>query len=277
MGDQSLGRLIRKRRDALGLSQARLGELVGRSATTIRNWERGNSTPSERTDAVALAAILGLDESEVLASAGFEEAGAGNRETIEQAYASLAPPPPSAPEAEQAPEEDQAEGQESVEPAVPEEPAAPRQQPAVVEPATARPDRFEEEVPDDSGELVAPDVGLPVAEERSTRPGPPASAISAVGRQIRPGAHPEAAPSTDETPRQPRRVRRAAPPTVLETTPPGEPSYLEDESERQSYRLRAMITAAVMVALLIVLMWSFDRATDALGSMWDEFFGLLEI
>ena len=58
MGDQSFARLIKRRRDALGFSQARLGELVGRSASTIRNWERGNSTPSERSDAVALAAVL---------------------------------------------------------------------------------------------------------------------------------------------------------------------------------------------------------------------------
>src|SRR5680860_779451 len=89
MGDQTFARLIRKRRDALGLSQARLGELVGRSATTIRNWERAQASPSERSDVVALAAVLGLNEGEVLEQAGFEPPVVEDKPTMEQAYASL--------------------------------------------------------------------------------------------------------------------------------------------------------------------------------------------
>lgn len=90
MGDtRSFGQIIRRRRNALGLSQARLGELVGRSPSTIRKWERGETTPASRKDAVALAAVLGLDESEVLAGAGFEVEDSSPRETIEEAYASL--------------------------------------------------------------------------------------------------------------------------------------------------------------------------------------------
>lgn len=65
MGEESLGHMIKRRRETLGFSQARLGELVGRSASTIRNWERDKSTPSVPSDAVALAAVLGLSENRV--------------------------------------------------------------------------------------------------------------------------------------------------------------------------------------------------------------------
>ena len=45
--------------------------------------------PSERGDVVALAAILGLDEGEVLERAGFEAPVVERSPTVEQAYASL--------------------------------------------------------------------------------------------------------------------------------------------------------------------------------------------
>jgi hypothetical protein len=56
---------------------------------------------------------------------------------------------------------------------------------------------------------------------------------------------------------------------VLEAATPGEPSYIEDADERERYRVRAVATAVLVVAILIVLLWSFDRATDALGGLWD--------
>lgn len=207
MGDKAFARLIKKRRDTLGLSQARLGELVGRSASTIRNWERGASTPAERADAVALAAVLGLEESEVLTHAGFEAAEIEEHPTMDQAYASLAQ--------------------------------------YRVKSATA-----------DSE--VEPPVTPATAAETEDEPEDP--------------FEPEPSEETEAV-----EVRRAAPPTVLEAAGSGEPSYLEDPDERQKYRMRAIITAAIVVFLLIVLLWAFRRTTDSLGALWDDFFNSLEL
>ncbi|MGH8936123.1 MAG: helix-turn-helix domain-containing protein [Acidimicrobiia bacterium] len=61
----SFGELIRERREAAGLSQAGLGKLVGRSASAVRNWERGQSLPGEPQVMSALATALGISEVEL--------------------------------------------------------------------------------------------------------------------------------------------------------------------------------------------------------------------
>lgn len=61
----SLGELIRHQRAALGLTQARLAELVGRSPSTVRGWERDRSVPADQSAIAALAAVLGLTEEEI--------------------------------------------------------------------------------------------------------------------------------------------------------------------------------------------------------------------
>lgn len=263
MGEQSLGRMIRRRRESLGFSQARLGELVGRSASTIRNWERGKSTPAAPTDAVALAAILGLDEQEVVAAAGFEKGDVETHQTMEQAYASLSPQA----EARFNHERDEKLAERPV-------PA----QGARVDDAPAPP---KPEPGDRAGSQAPPETEAAEAAPRSTDPPdelgpvfPPPASDPPVGRRL-------AALPADRTPDEEKEreggVGRAAPPTVLEAAPPEEPSYLEDPDERQRYRARAMATAAMVVFLLIVFLWSFDRAVDALGTMWDDFTGMLEL
>lgn len=280
MGDQSFARLIKRRRDALGFSQARLGELVGRSASTIRNWERGNSTPSERSDAVALAAVLGLDERDVLEGAGFDVEATGSHQTVEQAYASLAP---EAHRVDESTEEESAPQEEALEPVL-----EPKERAESDEPEAERvadesgAEQADDEAPEEAPQSV-PTADRVAGEKPSAAEARPWRAVGTEAEEVdeRPVSRiatpaPDEPPPAEET-TQARRLARAAPPTVLEATPPGEPSYLEDPQERQQYRLRAVVTAALVIGLFIVLMWAFGRASDAFSTLWNDFFDQLRI
>ncbi|CAN5842764.1 hypothetical protein BH23ACT5_BH23ACT5_23760 [soil metagenome] len=324
MGDHTFGSTVRKRRDVLGLSQTRLAELVGRSASTVRNWERGRGTPSAPHDVVALAAILGLDESFLLQQAGFEPTEVETSPTMQQALASLVDDAglsypgadevshETAPEPETSPMlgPDRAEVTDSIQPI------------AVI--GTAY--EHEGEVGAGDGPAATTEVGSDADGQavegevpgKPTDPGPPgpqeAGQIAPARRPwaVEPVGHSDVQPQLEEggekgekeptvsirelfdagvppsddwsasdsaMPRAERRRRagRAAPPTVLESAPVGEPSYLEDPAERQRYRVRAVVTAAIVVFLAILFLWAFDRTTDALGDMWQQFVDMLTV
>lgn len=94
MARQSFGRTVRYRRTKLGLSQARLAELVGRSVSTIRAWETERSVPRDPKTLTTLAAIPGVDEHSLYEKAGVAHADGPSVETsptLEQALASISP------------------------------------------------------------------------------------------------------------------------------------------------------------------------------------------
>ena len=93
MPERSFGRTVRYRRTKLGLSQSRLGELVGRSASTVRSWERDKSRPNDIKVLVALSAILGVDEQSLFEKAGLSQPQVETSPTIEQELATLSPDP----------------------------------------------------------------------------------------------------------------------------------------------------------------------------------------
>jgi transcriptional regulator with XRE-family HTH domain len=75
-----LGRLIRSARLDKGLSREQLASAVGRSASTVRRWERAESAPS--VDVVGdLATALDLDENELVAFAASARPDDGLAET----------------------------------------------------------------------------------------------------------------------------------------------------------------------------------------------------
>ena len=83
--------MVRYRRTKLGLSQAQLGELVGRSAATIRSWERDRTRPNEEKVLSALSAILGIDKRQLFEKAEVELLDVfESSPTVEQALATLA-------------------------------------------------------------------------------------------------------------------------------------------------------------------------------------------
>ena len=93
MPERSFGRTIRYRRTKLGLSQAKLGELVGRSAGTIRAWEMETAVPNDEGVVTALSAVLGIDKRSLFEKAGLQVPVEETSPTMEEAFASLAPAP----------------------------------------------------------------------------------------------------------------------------------------------------------------------------------------
>ena len=89
--EMSFGRSVRYRRTKLGLSQTRLGELVGRSAAAVRSWERDTSVPSDPSVLEALSAVLGIEKEVLFAKAGMETPVVESSPTVEEALGSLAP------------------------------------------------------------------------------------------------------------------------------------------------------------------------------------------
>lgn len=64
----TLGDLIKRRRAELGMTQARLAELVGKSASAVRSWERGRAAPKGESTRAALAAVLGVTDAQLEAA-----------------------------------------------------------------------------------------------------------------------------------------------------------------------------------------------------------------
>ncbi len=76
----------------MGLSQAKLGELVGRSPSTIRSWERDDSTPNDPDVLMALAAVLGVEQRTLFEKTGVDSPEIETSPTVEQELATLRPP-----------------------------------------------------------------------------------------------------------------------------------------------------------------------------------------
>lgn len=87
---------LRTHREALGIPVARFADLVGRSPSTIRGWERGRSRPGDPKTVGAVAAVLGVDEEVVTALIAGEEPAVPAAARLEQArpvtVATPAPP-----------------------------------------------------------------------------------------------------------------------------------------------------------------------------------------
>ena len=98
MPERSFGRTVRYRRTKLGLSQSKLGELVGRSTATIRSWEKDDSRPTDPDVLATLAAILGVSERQLFEKAEVDRPhDIEDSPTVEQALATLRPPDSPAP------------------------------------------------------------------------------------------------------------------------------------------------------------------------------------
>ena len=155
MPERSFGRTVRYRRTRIGLSQAQLGELVGRSASSVRSWERDISTPTDPSVLNALSAILDIDGRALYDKAGVAPTtDAGSHPTVEQALASLAPLPLDA--HLDADSELEAEVHEHVAPAYDPEPETPREPAMPVETFSLPPNPVSETEPVAAAKMSSP-------------------------------------------------------------------------------------------------------------------------
>ena len=240
------------------MSQAKLAELVGRSATTIRSWERDMSVPTDGGVISALAAVLDIDKRSLFEKAGLKLPVEETSPSVEQALASLSADSRgsmmggSAPILSDEPERSPV-GVEDPYPVFELDLDDPPEQPVDV---AAVPAPVEE--PESPAKDSAP-IGEPTAPDDTLWRSPVTSTM----------ASPTPAPAFVEPP-EPFVLSAATPPMV-------EPSYMEDSSQRQLYRVRNLATIVLLVALVIILLWAFSSTIDALGSWWDDFFGTLKL
>ena len=275
MPERSFGRTIRYRRSKSGLSQSKLGELVGRSASTIRSWERDISTPNDPLVLDALSAVLNIDRRILYEKAEVGIVMEETSPTVEQALATLAP---SSHTVEESPVDEP--GPSRAQP----EPVSSEDDMPEVAPSPVAPDQPELDLDDDDGLTEPEDAPYVTADEGWATAAPPYARPAEFEPQQ--AATPAPAPGTEEKPdqlpaQQPVAPGYVSPEESLLITAPippvVEPSYMEDTTQRQMYRVRNLATVVLLVALVIVLLWAFSNTFSAFSEWWDDFFGNLRL
>jgi transcriptional regulator with XRE-family HTH domain len=255
MPERSFGRTVRYRRTRIGLSQAQLGELVGRSASSIRSWERDVSTPTDPSVLTALSAILDIDGRALFDKAGVTTPAVETHPTVEESLASLAPLPLEEPI------------EETIEP----DPLIAST--AAVAAVEARLDA-DSELEAEVQEHLPPE---PEWEDELTREPEPAIDTFYLPPDREPQPEPVRAVQMSSS-TEPAYVSPPEPYLITAPTPPVvDPSYMEDDSQRQMYRVRNLATVVLVVALTILLLWSLGNAVEAVGTWWEEFTNTLRL
>ncbi len=255
MPERSFGRTVRYRRTRIGLSQAQLGELVGRSASSIRSWERDVSTPTDPSVLNALSAILDIDGRALYDKAGVPTPAEETQPTMEEAFASLAP----------LPLEDPIEEEVDADPLIAGTAAATA--------VSARLDADSELEAEVQEHLPPPPDEEPYGFEESEPP------LETFSLPPEPEPRPDPVGATAmRTSNEPAYVSPPEPYLITAPTPPiVEPSYMEDTEQRQMYRVRTLATVVLVVALVIILLWALSNTVDAIGTWWEDFVDTLRL
>jgi transcriptional regulator with XRE-family HTH domain len=257
------------------MSQAGLADLVGRSASAVRGWERGSSTPTDDAVVRSLAAILGLDERELRTAVGmptdvvaeeaeeiggrglvaFSEESAGERHAAASVSGEIRwdevaesvrggakhRSPRGLAEAAASGALDSPDEHPAGTPAEPEpEEAAPGDEPAGADDQPVDADRE----PDRVAAEPDPIPVLATSRARSETTGPIVTSAAS---------------------------RTTVMPVAEPATPPVADSYLDDPDQMMTYWIRAALTVALAMFLVIVLFWALGNLGDSIGEVWDLF------
>jgi len=297
--DTSFGGLVKQRRMALGMSQAALADLVGRSASAVRSWERGSSTPTDERVVRSLAAVLGVHEGTLRTTVGMpaeratddveeiggvglaaftdsdaeaspaadrsdetegtdEEVPVGTEISWDDVAASVRPvPEPAAPAGEAEVDlkaaGDGEDGDLGTEPKAVVAAPAVREDGLAAEPEEVVP-AAGDDGPDDGQPDREPVSVAPMGRRRTAEPLKPAAPVAAAG---------SAAASASS--------RTAMMPARQPSIPPSANSYLDDRDQMMTYWIRAGLTVALTLFLLVVLFWALGKLGDSIGQVWDLF------
>jgi transcriptional regulator with XRE-family HTH domain len=273
--DTPFGALVRHRRVVLGMSQAGLADLVGRSASAVRSWERGSSTPTDDGVVRSLAAVLGLDESELRTAVGLPADGVAE-ESEEIGGRGLV-----AFSAEAALEDHTAEpaageiSWDAVAETVRGE-VKPRSPAGLREAEVPGFDDSQDEHPAAKTAGAEPEVSPPGAEIEVGGDEPVVAdkepdRVAAESRPIPILATSRARPETTGAILTPAASRTTVMPVAEPAAPPVADSYLDDPDQMMTYWIRAALTVAFALFLVIVLFWALGNLGDSIGEVWDLF------
>jgi hypothetical protein len=204
----------------------------------------------------ALSAILDIDVRTLFDKAGVPIPAEQPRSTVEEALASLAPLPL------EEPIEEDVEPDPVVLSSVPPAERAEKELEPVLDADLELEAEVREHLEDNEPERETYTAREPDPEFQSFSLRPETVGAAQMSKTSEPPAFP--------SPPEPF-VITAPTPTVVE------PSYMEDDSQRQLYRVRNLATVVLVIALLIILLWSLSNTLDAVGDWWDEFFRTLRV
>lgn len=256
---ESIGALILSARESRGLSAVELGQRIGRPATTVRAWEQGRLIPDD--DVISqLAGELELDARDLVGThvppPPIESDDLAARQTTDDEAPDGEDEIASQTSADEAPAEEAPAGEQSW------RSGAWREGPDAA-PGTLR-------------EVEETNVGSAAAADQ-TLPDPyPAERIAAVRADE--DVVFEERPASDTTPfdiaalaeravtwvRNRWRRRR-----LLARAPTSVKSYVEDDRQATTYRIRQVMTAVALIVLILVLRWAWSQFSEAVSALFE--------
>ncbi len=285
----TFGDLIRARRQELGIPQAKVAQLIGRAATTVRTWEQGRSTPTETRVVEILAAVLHLDAKELMAAAGLEpppSSAPDEHPSVEEIYRSLTatveaplesdewPPPSYRPQEElvigataashESPFIDLGPGSRTDETPVIDKAESKISDPVDTEDANRQRHPFDRV--DDSDDFAPSDYDGPAASVVAPGVLDTASPVAPVRPQVVIGTTRPTRATDDVSPVRTTIQDPYPIPQAVKVT-----SYMESVFERNVYRVRAALTFALLAALFAGLAWAADNLWEGISQLWTEF------
>lgn len=304
----TFGQVVKSKRIEMSLTQMRLAELVGRSSSTIRSWERGQSVPNDLEVYEALSAVLGVGLVDLVETAGLEVDPADLADADRNASrANISQPDETAREAS-------TEAEAPIE--VPVAISAEAKDPDADRPATLFEASPLDDAPDgdfgsddptviamvDSADDSAED---PVFDENSvevpevaeaTEEAPPEERILGIAtasdveylaeprivdvpQPIVVANEPLVLDETAQIPPTQRptatapaaRVAQSPSPTAVQSRPIGPNSYLDDPKAIMAYRIRAGLTVATLIVMALLGRWAWAGFREQMGNILDGF------
>lgn len=254
---ETFGGQVRAKRAELGISQARLGELTGASASTVRRWERDEALPTG-TRLKAVEAVLGisLEAPESAAKSQEPDGPTGGSPSLAAPPSPPSPPPSSVETGFFSEEPDLAlEAETTV--GVSAEPNGDGPAEAVAESEAVAEAELEAEA---EAEVAA---GAEAVEAEAAA-GADESPVDPSAEILRPEPPKQTPVAPDPFPGP---AVTMATPWIPSSTGEAPRSFVDSPHEMLTYRIRWALTVGAFLAILLVVLWSYDQVGPALDAV----------